>query len=109
MKKYTTILLLAICLVGCKIKNDPGKRFFFVSYQMPRGFGSWFVQSDTLPSIKELERTAYEFRHCEIGGSPEDYVIMSLHEFKDSVEYNSFKSDYTKPVDFCIDTINDKQ
>ena len=108
--KYKYIIL-ALILWGCggsKKETEFKRRYFFVSYTIQDHIRGNFFSNGVLMNYSQWEETIRKDQSCRGNKySVDDIVIMGLYEFKDSIEYNDFKSGYNYPLLDCKeDTIS---
>ena len=75
-------------------KEDKQMRYFLIGYDasnaQERSYGSFMTKEDSMPNIDYLGDMVYGFLKCKTSFKPEQVIITSLFEFKDSLEYAKF-------------------
>lgn len=88
-----------------KEKEQPVKeRYFFIGYAVSGKYmvqGNFYRHDTILPSVDVLTMDIYNFYKCSLSEIYGDYVITSVFEFKDSLEYARFKGSRNEPLLNC--------
>jgi hypothetical protein len=99
-------LLFVILFLGASCNQPRKQRYFFVGYTTGGTVsGNYYIsgKGDGLPNVDSLTYYIWKNNECEykFGYKVSDYVIVGLYEFKDSVEFRTFKNGRDEPMINC--------
>ncbi len=95
--KNLLLLLIIAGMAGCSNKIEHKRRYFMIGYYSNSQQGNFYQNSDTMPTVDDLNRSTLEAINCD-RPLEKNVIITGLFEFADSNEYNHFKNGRNRPL-----------